>query len=363
MIEEYDYLIVGAGFAGAVMAERLASDNKKVLVIDKRDHIGGNCFDYNDNGILVQKYGPHVFHTKSKEVFDYLSKFTPWIDYKHKVIAFFKGNYYPIPINLTTVNKFYNLHLKNEKELNSFLDSKKIFVEKITNSRDVVISKFGEELYEAFVKYYTKAQWGKFPEELDRSVLERLPIKYNNNDYYFNELYEQMPLFGFTYLFNNLLKHPNITLKLGLNFFDIQNKIKYKKLIYTGRLDEFFNFKFGKLDYISLEFNFEKLNVADFQPNSVVNHTDKDAIFFRVTELKKFYNFKCNHTILCKERRSEIGEPSYPLLNETNLSLLEQYNNETLKCKNVIFIGRLAQFKYYNMDQIVQECLNLFKKL
>lgn len=362
-MEEYDYLVVGAGFAGAVMAERLASLNKKVLIIDKRDHIGGNCYDYDDEGIFVQKYGPHIFHTKSKEVFDYLSQFTSWIEYKHKVLAFFNNEYYPIPINLTTVNKFYNINLKTEEELKKFLDTKKVYVDEINNSRDVVVSKFGYDLYEAFVKHYTMSQWDKFPEELDKSILERLPIRYNENDYYFDEPYEKMPQLGFTSLFQKLLDNKNITIKLGVDFFKIKNEVKYKKLIYTGRLDEFFGFMYGELEYRSLEFNIEKHNLSSYQPNAVVNHTGKNSSFFRLTEFSKFYNFKSNNTIICKERKSSNGEPSYPLLNDKNLNLLKRYLSEMSNCENVIFVGRLAQFKYYNMDQIVQECLNITKSL
>jgi len=363
---KYDYLIVGAGFAGAVLAERLAQDaRKKVLVIDKRDHAGGNCYDYSDeNGIIIQKYGPHIFHTKNKEVFDYLSGFTAWNGYRHKVIAFYKGQYYPIPINLDTINLFYGINLETEEELKKFLDSKKVRVDEIKNSEDVVVSKFGKELYEAFVKNYTKKQWDKYPHELDRSVLERLPIKYDKNPYFFpDDPYQGMPVGGFGKMFERMLEHENITVRLNVDYFCMNDRIEHDELIFTGRIDQFFGYNFGKLEYRCIDFTFVELDEEDHQPNTVVNHTGNDVEFSRVTEFKKFYGHNCKKTVLCKEFFNWDGELSYPVMTEKNFRLLEKYKNAAKKKKNTLFIGRLAQFEYLNMDNVVEEALEAYKTL
>lgn len=356
----YDFLIVGAGITGATIAERLAKDGKKVLIIDKRDHIGGNCYDYTDeNSITVQKYGPHIFHTKEKKVFEYISKFTEFTDYKHKVIAKYKGKYYPIPINLDTVNMFFGLGLKDENELKEFLETKRENITDIKNSRDVVVSKFGVGLYNAFVKHYTKKQWDKFPEELDKSVLERLPIRHDKNSYYFDDKFQGMPKEGFTKIFEKMLDNKNIDIKLGVDFFKIKETLEYDKLVFTGELDRFFNYKFGKLDYRCIDFVFETKD-GDFQPNSVVNHTDKDVKFIRVTEFKKFYNKKSNKTIICKELFTWRGEPSHPVMDEKNKTLAQKYIDETKKLKGVYFAGRLGSYKYLNIDTAIMKALTIY---
>lgn len=363
---KYDYLIVGAGFAGSVLAERLARDaNKKVLVIDIRDHVGGNCYDYPDeNGILIQKYGPHIFHTKNKEVFDYLSGFTAWNDYKHKVIAFYKGRYYPIPINLDTVNLFYEINLETEEELKKFLGSKKVWLDEIKNSEDVIVSKFGKELYEAFVKNYTKKQWDRYPHELDKSVLERLAIKYDKNPYFFpDDTYQGMPVDGFGKIFKKMLDHENITLKLNVDYFHMNNQIEYDRLIFTGRIDQFFDYNFGKLEYRCIDFTFATLDEEDYQPNTVVNHTDRDVEFLRVTEFKKFHEHQCKKTVICKELFNWDGELSYPVINEKNFRLLEKYKILAKEKKDTLFIGRLAQYEYLNMDNVVEKALEAYKTL
>ncbi|MFA7707433.1 MAG: UDP-galactopyranose mutase [Candidatus Pacearchaeota archaeon] len=364
---KYDYVVVGAGFAGAVIAERLATQaNKKVLVIDKRNHIGGNCYDYTDNeGILIQKYGPHIFHTNNKLIWDYLSKFTEFNEYKHKVLAFYNKDYYPIPINLDTVNKFYNLKLKNEGELKKFLEKKRINLKEIKNSRDVVVSKFGEELYEAFIKNYTKKQWGVYPEELNKEVLERIPIRYDKNPYYFNDLFQGLPVLGFAKIFENMLNHPNIKIMLNTDFLDIKKDIKYKKLIFTGPIDSFFNYKFGRLDYRGIRFIFGSSKDADFQPNSVINYTEKYPDFSRITDFNKLYNKKSDKTKFCAEFfvPGEEGEPCYPVINEKNTKLLEKYLKEAKKLKDTYFIGRFGKYKYLNMDKAIEESLKLFEEI
>ncbi|MBR9706373.1 UDP-galactopyranose mutase [Candidatus Pacearchaeota archaeon] len=359
----YDVVVVGSGFAGSVIAEQLASTGKSVLILDKRDHIGGNCYDYNHGNILIQKYGPHIFHTDNKQVFDYLSKFTKWNDYQHKVLADYQGEHYPIPINLDTVNKYYNLNLNSPNELKIFLESIREKISDIKNSRDVVVSKFGNELYEAFVKHYTKKQWDRYPQELHRMVLERLPIRYDRNPNYFNDEFQGMPSKGFTNLFTNLLNHKNIKIALNTDFFDVVSRLKTSKIIYTGPIDRFFNHKYGPLKYRGINFVFEKHSIPSFQVNSVINHPDINKDFARVTEFKKFYNLDSNETVICKEFFTWDGEPSYPLMDENNLTLAKKYLQEANNKKNVYFIGRLAEYRYLNMDKAVEAALNLAKTL
>jgi UDP-galactopyranose mutase len=363
---QYDYLIVGAGISGIVLAERLASIGKKILLIDKREHIGGNCYDYIDGKIIVQNYCPHIFHTSTKEVYDYLSKFTDFNDYKHKVLTYYDGVYYPMPINRDTINKFYNINLTSEQEVIDFLKKKKVKIKNINNSEDVVVSKFGKELFNAFIKNYTKKQWDKFPKELDKSVLERLPIRYDSNPYYFQDKYQGVPVQGYTKMFDKMLKSKNITLMLNTDFFarnDVEY-LEYKKIIYTGKIDEFFNHRYGRLEYRGIQCIFEKLNSPEFQPNSVVNYPEPEIQTTRITEFKKFYNERCNYTIICREIFNwDYDTPAYPVQNKKNLKLCEKYKKEIARFKDIYFVGRLAEYKYYNMDAAVKRALDMFKEI
>jgi UDP-galactopyranose mutase len=364
-----DFLIVGAGVSGAVLAERLAKDGFKVTIVEKRNHIGGNCFDYVKHRIIVQKYGPHIFHTKNMDVFKYLSQFTGWNDYKHKVVALHKGKYYPMPINRTTINRFYRVSLSTPEEAINFLKDKAVSLDRIENSRDVVVSKFGTELYEAFVRNYSKKQWGLFPEEMDRSVLERLPVRYDDNPYYFDDPYQGMPSRGFTPMFERMLK--GIKVIKGKDFFAGRKKLLAEKIIYTGRLDQFFGYRFGRLDCRCMRFVLKELGMQSFQPNSVVNYSDPDVKFTRITEFRKFYETKtkgkksANKTIICREYSGWKGEPSYPVLNETNRQKLERYMAEAKKPenRNVFFAGRLATHRYLNIDTAAEEALKLHRIL
>jgi UDP-galactopyranose mutase len=360
----YDYIIVGAGFAGSVLAERLAGVlNKKILIVDKRDHIGGNAYDhYNEEGILVHKYGPHLFHTNSVDVFKYLSNFTKWHDYEHKVLASVDGQLVPIPINLNTINRLYGMNL-NSFEMESFLNSKAEAREDIITSEDFVVNKIGKELYEKFFKGYTRKQWGLDPSELNASVAARIPVRYNCDDRYFSDKYQAMPLRGYTEMFKNMLSHPNINIMLNTDYADIQDFIPFKKMIYTGPIDEYFNYEYGRLPYRSLNFIFETHDTEKFQSTGTINYPN-EHLYTRITEMKHITGQKHSKTSIIYEIPSETGDPYYPIPKPENNELYKKYEKLAYKfSRKVYFTGRLATYKYYNMDQVVAQSLTLFKKI
>lgn len=362
---KYDYLIVGAGFAGSIAAERLASQhNKKVMIVEKRNHIGGNAFDeYDEHGILVHRYGPHIFHTNSKEVFDYLSKFTEWRFYEHKVLANYQGELFPIPINRVTINKFFSLNLKTDEEVKKFLESKAKKRFPIMNSEDIIVNQVGWELYEAFFKHYTKKQWNLFPNELSPTVCGRIPVRFNDDCRYFNDKYQFMPKDGYTKMFERMLNHKNIEIILNTDYKKIINDIKYDKMIYTGPIDYFFDYIHGKLPYRSIRFEWENIKKEYYQDVAQVNYTDDKKNFTRVVEHKKLSEQKSNTTTISKEFALNEGEPFYPIPNEINRKQYLLYKNELAKLKNVYCFGRLAEYQYYNMDQVVANTLKIIEKI
>ncbi|MEO6722576.1 MAG: UDP-galactopyranose mutase [Ferruginibacter sp.] len=359
----FDYLIVGAGLAGAIMAERLANrSGKKILLVDKRSHIGGNTFDYyNKDGILVHKYGPHIFHTNSKEVYDYLGQFTTWRPYEHRVLASVDGMFVPIPINLNTINMLYGLQLSTS-EVDAFLASKAEKKERIITSEDVVVSKVGRELYEKFFKGYTKKQWNLDPSELDASVTARIPTRSNKDDRYFTDTYQAMPLHGYTKMFENILAHPNIKIMLNTDYKEIEAEIQYKKMIYTGPVDYYFDYCYGKLPYRSLQFKFETIEAGKYQPTGTVNYPNEHP-YTRVTEFKYLTGQVHPKTSLVYEYPTDEGDPYYPVPRPENAELYKKYQLLAAEMTNVHFVGRLATYKYYNMDQVVAQALTLFKKI
>jgi UDP-galactopyranose mutase len=359
----FDFLIVGAGFAGAVMAERLATQcGKKVLVVDKRNHIGGNAYDhYNKDGILVHKYGPHIFHTNSREIFEYLSQFTEWRTYEHRVLASVDGMLVPIPINLNTINNLYGLQL-NSEQVDEFLQSKAEKKTRVVTSEDVVVSKVGRELYEKFFQGYTRKQWGLDPSELDASVTARIPTRNNRDDRYFTDTYQAMPLHGYTAMFEKMLSHPNISVMLNTDYKDIEGFIPYREMIYTGPVDYYFNYKFGKLPYRSLDFKFETINTANYQPCGTVNYPN-EHLFTRITEFKHLTGQKNEKTTIVYEYPKAEGDPYYPVPRQENAALYNKYQALAEATPGVYFVGRLATYKYYNMDQVVAQALTLFKKI
>lgn len=359
----FDYLIVGAGFAGAVLAERLASKGgKKVLIIDKRNHIGGNTFDYyNPDGILIHKYGPHIFHTNSQDVFDYLGQFTTWRPYEHRVLASVDGMMVPIPINLNTINKLYGLNLSSD-EVDAFLKSKAEVKSRIVTSEDVVVSKVGRDLYEKFFKGYTKKQWDMDASELDASVAARIPTRNNRDDRYFTDTYQAMPLHGYTKMFENMLGHPNIKVMTNVDYKEIEDEIPFKKMIYTGPVDYYFDYCYGKLPYRSIEFKFETYETETFQPTGTVNYPNEHP-FTRITEFKYLTGQKNAKTSVVYEYPKAEGDPYYPVPRPENAELYKKYQALANETRNVYFTGRLATYKYYNMDQVVAQSLTLFKKI
>ncbi|MDF7813157.1 UDP-galactopyranose mutase [Hymenobacter tibetensis] len=359
----FDYLIVGAGFAGSVLAERLATrSNKKVLIVDKRSHIAGNAYDhYNEEGILVHKYGPHIFHTNSKDVFEYLSNFTDWRPYEHRVLASVDGQLVPMPINLDTINKLYGLSL-NSFEVEQFLESLAEEIPVIKTSEDVVVSKVGRELYEKFFRNYTRKQWGLDPSELDKSVTSRVPTRTNRDSRYFTDTYQAMPLHGYTRMFEKMLDHPNIKVMLNTDYHDIIDFIPFKEMIFTGPVDEYFDFKYGKLPYRSLEFKHETLNQENYLEAPVVNYPN-DNLYTRITEFKALTGQKHPKTAIVYEYPKAEGDPYYPVPQPENAELYNQYKKLADNTPNVHFVGRLATYRYYNMDQVVAQALTLYKKL
>jgi len=360
----FDYLIVGAGFAGSVLAERLANGtNKKVLIIDKRNHIGGNAYDYfDDAGILVHQYGPHIFHTNSADVFTYLSRFTEWRPYEHRVLTTVDGKLLPIPINLTTVNQLYDQNLDSEG-LTKFFDSVKEDLPYIRTSEDVVVSQVGRDLYEKFFRGYTRKQWGCDPSELDKSVTSRIPTRTNTDDRYFTDEYQFMPLHGYTRMFTKMLSHPNIHIMLNTDFRDIEGIIPYKELVYTGPVDEYFDFCYGKLPYRSLQFKHETLDVEQLQPVAVVNYPN-DHAYTRITEYKHLTGQTgISKTSITYEFPCWDGDPYYPVPRPENAELYQKYKALADALPHVHFVGRLATYRYYNMDQVVAQALTTYNKL
>lgn len=367
-MKNVDILIIGAGISGAVLAERYAAIGKKVLIVEKRNHIAGNCYDYIDeNGILVSKYGAHLFHTNEESVWDYVNKFSDWYPWEHKVIARVDDKTVPIPVNITTVNELFDLRITTEDEMKSWLEEHRSHIAKPANGEEAVLSRVGPVLYEKMFKHYTKKQWDKYPAELDASVLERIPVRTNYDDRYFSDTYQALPKGGYTKLFENILNSPNIEILLETDYFDVKDQYKnYEKLFYTGPVDRFFEFKHSlteKLEYRSINFVSETVDVEFFQENSVVNYPGTEVDFTRIIEYKHFGNQKSAKTTVVKEFTVDEGEPYYPVPNPRNQEIYARYKTEAEKLIDVHFVGRLANYKYFNMDQAFKNALNLFDQL
>ena len=359
----FDWLIVGAGFAGSVLAERIATQRgERVLIIDRRPHIGGNAYDrYDDAGVLMHQYGPHIFHTNSEMIFKHLSQFTEWRKYEHRVLGKVDGMEVPIPINLDTVNKLYGLNLTSD-ELEGWFKSRAEPVAEIKTSEDVVVSVVGRELYEKFFQGYTRKQWGMDPSELDKSVTARVPTRTNRDDRYFTDEYQYMPLNGYTRMFETMLKHPNIKVMTQTDYADVRDLVPHKRVIFPGPVDDYFDFRYGKLPYRSLQFKHVTLDQEQALPVGTVNYPQTEA-YTRISEYKHITGQVHPKTTLTYEYPSAIGDPYYPIPKAENQALYKKYEALAMATPNVWFVGRLATYRYYNMDQVTGQALATFRRI
>jgi UDP-galactopyranose mutase len=360
----FDWLVVGAGFAGSVIAERLASQlDAKVLIIDRRNHIGGNAYDrYDASGLLIHQYGPHIFHTNAERIFRYLSQFTEWRPYEHRVLAQVDGQLLPIPINRTTLNKLYGLDMSSDQEAEDFLARHAQAIPEVRTSEDVVLARVGRELYEKFFRGYTRKQWGLDPSQLDKSVTARVPTRSNTDDRYFNDTYQAMPAGGYTRMFERMLQHPNIKVLLQTDYREIRHMIPYRRMVFTGPIDQYFDFRFGKLPYRSLTFEHVTLDKEWHQPVAVVNYP-QDRDYTRVTEYKHLTGQSHSQTSLTYEYPGDRGDPYYPVPRAENMQRFKAYEQLANLESDTVFIGRLATYRYYNMDQVVGQALAAFKRI
>ena len=361
----FDYLVVGAGFAGSVLAERLTSQlGKRVLLVDRRPHIGGNAYDEHDAaGVLMHRYGPHIFHTNSEDVFAYLSQFTRWRAYEHRVLAETAAGRVPIPINRTTLNALYGAGLKTDADAEAFLRARAEPVARIRSSEDVVVSQVGRELYETFFRGYTRKQWGMDPSELDKSVTARVPTRTNTDDRYFTDRFQAMPAAGYTRMFEAMLDQKGLTVEVGVEFEDVRDAVSYDKLIYTGPIDEYFDHRYGRLPYRSLSFRHETLDQPWLLPVGTVNFPDEATPYTRISEYKHFTGQVSDKTTVTYEYPSADGDPYYPVPRPENHALFKRYEALAQLAKDVSFVGRLATYRYYNMDQVVAQALAAFRRM
>ncbi|MCE5215149.1 MAG: UDP-galactopyranose mutase [Methanobacterium sp.] len=378
----FDYIIVGAGLAGSVLAERITNIlGKKVLILEKRNHIGGNCYDYIDkNGIQVHKYGPHIFRTDLKHIYDYLSQFTDWNLYQHEVLGLIDGKKVPIPFNLNTLHELLpeNLVEQLEKQLiEHFGFDVKVPILELKKTQDKDLKFLADFIYQKVFLNYTMKQWGFKPEDLDPSVTGRVPVYISKDNRYFQDKYQGIPKEGYTKLFEKMLDSPNIKIMLNTDYNEIMEinpceislfDKKYDgKIIFTGEIDEFFKYKYGKLPYRSLSFKFETIKKEYFQEVATVNYPNNND-FTRITEFKHFKPIKTNKTSIAKEYSHEYDKnvkgdiPYYPIPRDKNSEIYEKYKNEAQTVENVIFIGRLAEYRYYSMDNVIESALKVFKE-
>lgn len=363
----FDYLVVGAGFAGCVVAERLANKYKqRVLIVEKRNHIGGNCYDcYDQAGVLIHRYGPHTFHTNNRKVFEYLLQFTDWRHYQHRVLAYVDGKLLPIPINLDTVNLLYGLNLSSQ-ELTGYFEQVRQPIAKVKTAEEAVVSRVGNDLFEKFFKGLTRKHWGLDASKLDASVTMRIPVRTNRDDRYFTDYYQGLPKYGYTELFLRMLEHPGISLLLNTDYRSIIREISFNRMVFTGPIDEYFDFIHGPLPYRSVFFEFDtyptdELPEGKYQPVGTVTYPN-DYDFTRVAEFKHFTGQIHPFTSIVRQYPQDSGEPYYPIPNEETKALYQKYSIMAKSLKNVWFLGRLANYRYFNMDQVIEKALELVEK-
>jgi UDP-galactopyranose mutase len=367
--DSYDLLVVGAGYAGSIIAERFAADHgQRVLVIDRRPHIGGNAYDYVDeNGVRVHKYGPHIFHTNAAHVVEYLSRFTEWRPYEHRVVARVDGQLLPMPINRDTVNRLYGLGLATEEDCAAFYEQRAERIDYVRTSEDAVVAKVGWDLYDKFFRGYTRKQWERDPSELHASVCARIPIRTNTDDRYFTDWHQAMPVDGYTAMFDRILDHENIEVSLKTEYEEVVDEVEHRHLVYTGPIDKFFGYRFGQLPYRSLEWELRNQPTPDgdlVQPAASINEPSLDVPHTRVTEFRHLTGQSPHEssTLAVEFPRSE-GDPYYPIPNDETRELYKRYAALAEELPDVTFVGRLARYQYLNMDQVVAQALATFQRL
>jgi UDP-galactopyranose mutase len=356
-------LVVGAGYAGSVVARELADAGRRVRVIDKRPHIAGNAYDELDaHGVLVHRYGPHIFHTNGERIFQYLSRFTEWRPYEHRVRSVVDGVAYPFPINRDTLNRLYGLDL-DETGAEAFFARVREPREPVATSADVVLNSVGRDLYEKFFLNYTRKQWGLDPSQLKAGVAARIPVRTNTDDRYFTDTFQAMPLHGYTRMFAAMLDHPNITVELGVDFEEVRNGSQRSHTVYTGPIDAYFGYRFGRLPYRSLRFEHDHLpGVGRYQETGTINYPN-DHAYTRITEFKHLTGQTHAGTSIVREYPQPEGDPYYPVPRAENEALFKRYEELARGEADVTFVGRLAQYRYYNMDQVVGAALTAAKRL
>jgi len=366
--DHFDFLVVGAGYAGSIMAERLASQcDQRILVIDRRAHLAGNAYDYVDeHGVLVHKYGPHIFHTNSRKVVDYLSAFTDWRPYEHRVLARVGEQLLPIPINRTTVNELYGLTLSSDEEVQAFYDQRAEPRELLKTSEDAVVAKVGRDLYEKFFRGYTRKQWQRDPSELHASVTSRIPTRTNTDDRYFTDDHQAMPAAGYTTMFHRILDHPNIELRLSTDFFDVREAISRGHTVYTGPVDLYFDRCHGELPYRSLEFELRSEPTPGgrlLQPSASINEPSEAVPHTRTTEFRWLTGQRADASTIALEYPRSEGDPYYPIPTDATRELYQRYEALANAEDDVTFVGRLARYQYLNMDQVTAQALSTFQRL
>lgn len=366
MSDHLDFLIVGAGFAGSVLAERIATQlGKTCLVVERRNHIGGNAYDHYDAaGILVHGYGPHYFRTNSQRVIDYLSQFTEWREVEYKILSWTNGRYWHFPINLNTFEQLTGKPSTSE-EMEAQLAEWRVKIDSPKNSEEVIVSQVGWKLYEMFFKNYTRKQWQRDAKDLNPSVCGRIPIRTNRDDRYLSERFQALPKDGYTPMFEKMLAHPKIEVRLNTDLRDARERVQYKHLIFTGPIDEYYDHCFGHLPYRSIRFEPETLSQEYFQPAMQVNYPN-DHDFTRIVEIKHATGQKLPVTTIVREYPQDFGpgrEPYYPIPAPGATALYQKYAARAALERNVSFVGRLATYRYYNMDQIVSMALSEFERL
>ncbi len=363
-IKEYDYLIVGAGLAGSIFAYEANKRGKKCIVIEKRNHVGGNIYTEEQNGINIHKYGAHIFHTSNKKIWKYINQFGEFNNFINSPMAIYKKEIYNLPFNMNTFSKVWNVRTPEEAKNIINNQIKKLNINNPQNLEEYALSLVGQDIYEKFIRGYTEKQWGRDCTQLPIDIIKRIPLRYTYNNNYFNDTYQGIPIGGYTKLISNMLKGIEVLLSTDYYEFIKKYKIKYNKIIFTGAIDEFFNYRLGELEYRSLKFSTKKLNIKDYQGNAVINYTEKEVPYTRIIEHKHFEGINTENTIITYEYPTEWKrglEAYYPINNKKNNDIYKAYKETSRSMENIIFMGRLGEYKYYDMDKVIESTLKIIE--